>query len=250
MCRLAAFPPNFPRNEALEILSQFECGNTDGTGYAYVADGHVKLAKWPKPFSRLIARGVPLLPHMPYNGWTIAHLRAASHGGNTYNNTHPFTIGKWVMCHNGIWHDHNIARLALSKYVKFSGETDSEVACNVINDIGPKQFVKQVEGAGVFLALKRNGELWIMNTSGDLVLSRTDNRKYLIASSLDAFQYKQQYDMNRGWYHFDRRGKLISSQQIKPYYMRRGFQGHVFRNPITHDEIIVNSPGGCYSMWQ
>ena len=39
MCRLAAFPPEFERNEAFQILANFENNNTDGTGSAYVKNG-------------------------------------------------------------------------------------------------------------------------------------------------------------------------------------------------------------------
>ena len=120
MCRLAAFPPNFPRKEALKIMLNFESFNTDGTGYTYIENGKFVTKKWPKDFSSLIKSGKPLLDHMPYKGWTIVHLRAASHGANTMENTHPFEIGPWAICHNGIWSDYDVAKLALSKYVKFN----------------------------------------------------------------------------------------------------------------------------------
>ena len=61
MCRLAAFPPGFSRNEALSILANFEGGNTDGTGSAYVRDGKLIVDRWAKPFSKVV-KNKPLYP--------------------------------------------------------------------------------------------------------------------------------------------------------------------------------------------
>ena len=139
MCRVAAFPPGFPRKEALEILANFENKNTDGTGSAYVLDGKFVVDKWAKPFSSVI-RTKPFLSHMPYNGWTLAHLRAASHGDNVKKNTHPFVVGPWAFIHNGIWSEYNLVQLALSKQIKMEGETDSEVAATFLEYYRPEEI--------------------------------------------------------------------------------------------------------------
>jgi hypothetical protein len=208
MCRVAAFPPGFPRKEALEILANFENKNIDGTGSAYVNDGQFVVEKWAKSFSSII-KTKPFLSHMPCDSWTIAHLRSASHGENVKQNTHPFIVGPWAFIHNGIWSEYNLVRLALSKQVKMVGDTDSEVAAHFWNIIGPKKFSEVVDFAGVFIGLHRNGELWVVKTSGDLEIQALDKERVLLASEFDYQKYGGSIEALHGWYHFDKDGKYL-----------------------------------------
>ncbi len=214
MCRLAAFPPNFPRVEALQILAEFEKHNTDGTGSVYVRDGEFVVDKWPEPFSKVVKRE-PFLGHMPYNGWTLAHLRAASNGAPLKRNTHPFVVGDWAVIHNGIWMDHNIVRLALSGTVRMKGDTDSEVAAHLWNIIGPKKFAEAMDFNGVFLGLKKNGHLWIAKTSGDLEFKALKKDRTLIASELSRTKYDERIDALYGWYHFDENGVHVKHKETR-----------------------------------
>ncbi len=184
MCRIACFPPNFKRKEAIKILKDFARLNTDGTGFVYVENNKFEGNKWPKPLSYILRKKLPFLDHMPHNGWTLVHLRAASHGQNIIENTHPFIVGNWAITHNGIWREHNIVKLALKKFIRFEGETDSEVAAHLFNLAGPKRFTEEVDLSGVFVALNKNGSLWVSKTSGQLSMFELEDGKVLIASEL------------------------------------------------------------------
>jgi len=215
MCRLAAFPPNFPRDEAIEILKDFEKCNTDGTGYVYLDDGDFKVYKWPNSLTEVL-EAIPdkFLGHMPYsNGWTLVHLRAASHGEVAYRNTHPFVINNLAFIHNGMWHEYDIARVLLQKMgVKLKGETDSEVAGQLFDLIGPKKFTETIQGSGVFMGLKRNGKLWVSKTSGELEFKKFEgNHKYVLASEFPVLSKSRR--VVNGWYCFDKNGELIKKYQ-------------------------------------
>lgn len=60
----------------------------------------------------------------------IAHVRAATVGGISEDNTHPFTLGAWAFAHNGTIpaFEHVATRLDLGAYGPPDGETDSELA--------------------------------------------------------------------------------------------------------------------------
>lgn len=219
MCRIAAFPPNFPRVEALEILRNFENKNTDGTGSAYLRDGKFVIDKWAKPFSSIV-KSKSFLSHMPYNGWTIAHLRAASHGENLKENTHPFQIGPWAFIHNGIWSEHNLVRLALSRQVKFQGQTDSEVAGHFWNIIGPKKFAEAIDFGGVFMGLHRDGSLWVVKTSGDLEIKALKGERVVLASEFDRSKYEHTVEALHGWYNFGKDGQYIKHKENKTSWSR------------------------------
>ena len=178
MCRLAAFPPGFPRDLALRVLESMWPHNVDGTGSVYIKNGEFVVNKWPYPFSRVRMRGLPLLDHMPYNGWTVAHLRAASHGKVSMVNTHPFVKDGWAIVHNGIWQLYGKAKSVIEKEdadVKFDGETDSEVAATCVSLVGPRQFHKVVSASysGVYLCLKRTGALWVVKSGWSLSQANT-----------------------------------------------------------------------------
>ena len=166
--------------------------------------------KYPVAFSKIMKRGIKFLNHMPHDGWTVAHLRAASHGCNSVRNTHPFVVGSWAVTHNGIWSEHEIARLAMSKWVKFlPGETDTIVAVHLINEIGPKKFALSVPSAGVYLALNNDGTLWVLHTSGQLNGKVLSNGTVLIASSMPD-SIKNEFSFPEGWVHFERDGTYMA----------------------------------------
>jgi len=60
----------------------------------------------------------------------IAHVRAATVGGVSPENTHPLTFGTWAFAHNGTIpaSDHVSTRLGIGPYGPPDGETDSELA--------------------------------------------------------------------------------------------------------------------------
>jgi predicted glutamine amidotransferase len=215
MCRIAMFPPNFPKEKAIEILKTFESYNKDGVGSVYVNNRKFIVDKHPTSLSALLEKGHDFLSHMPYNGWTLAHLRAASHGGKAHRNTHPFIIGGSAFIHNGVWRDYNIAKPLLEQEVSFKGETDTEVAGHYLRKIGAKRFLQEIDFGGVFVSLKRNGKLEIVKTSGDLTVFKRSDGTYLIASTLDSDKYKNQKEWEEGWYRFSKHGKLTGSF-IKP----------------------------------
>jgi len=220
MCRLAAFPPGFPRKDAIDILKSFENNNTDGTGAAWIKDGEFQVEKYPKSLTKVIRRR-RFLDHMPHNGWTIAHLRAASHGDNKLENTHPFIVNnKWAIVHNGIFSEYKIVKLALSPHVTFLGDTDSEAAAHLIGTVGPKKFSETIDFSGVFLALNIRGDLWAIKTSGDLEIQALTQERVLLASEFDHTAYERSVEGHVGWYHFSETGQYIRHKKNRDSFQR------------------------------
>jgi hypothetical protein len=235
--------------EALEILANFENRNVDGTGSAYVRDGKFVVDKWAKPFTTII-KTKSFLAHMPYDGWTIAHLRAASHGDNLKQNTHPFIIGPWAFIHNGIWSEHNLVRLALSKQVTMEGDTDSEVAGHLWNIIGPKKFSENIDFGGVFMGLHRDGSLWVVKTSGDLEIKALKQNKVLLASEFDKQKYEEVVESLYGWYYFNKHGEYVKHKENKsswnrgyPYTGSGAYGGGFGKSHTASKARVVTHPG-------
>ena len=49
MCKLAAFPPGFPQEEARRLMFRQSVGNKDGCGVAYVSGGKFVVHKYAEP---------------------------------------------------------------------------------------------------------------------------------------------------------------------------------------------------------
>jgi hypothetical protein len=225
MCRLACFPPKTSQAEALEILLEMEgTKNIDGVGCAYIdANGKFVCQKWAVSLSKIIEDGIPFMQHMAgegHNGWTIAHVRAMSRGAIAIKNTHPFIIDdKWAFAQNGTWNDYSVVKLALSKTVKFEGETDTEVAGHLFSIAGPREFCGAIDNAGVFLGLRKDGSLYIVKTSGLLEFNEFPDKRILAASDLKQITYPQSETVQAGWYYFNKSGKLIKSgKKALPIY--------------------------------
>jgi hypothetical protein len=206
MCRLAAFPPNFPKKDAYNIMWNFLKGNTDGTGSIHVKDGQFVTRRYPYSLTKVVKEQKVLLGHMPYPGWTVVHVRAASHGDNKVVNTHPFIKGKWGVVHNGVWSEYSIAKAALHRLVDFEGDTDTEVAAYVFSAVGPKKFSKLIDYGGVYLGLHQSGDLWAVKTSGDLVMVETKYGQVLASELPDKYDDRE---VEEGWVHLGADGKLI-----------------------------------------
>ncbi|RTK99470.1 MAG: hypothetical protein EKK57_09440 [Proteobacteria bacterium] len=217
MCRLAMFPPRFNRLIAIKTLQDFESYNIDGVGYSYIQDNKFVVKKWPKALSEVLeSKGDEFLDHLETcNSWTIAHLRAASHGENAIRNTHPFILNKkWVFMHNGVWSEYYPMKVALSKFINFSGETDTEVAGQFFSFVGPRKFYEALKetSSGVFVGLNRNGNLWIAKTSGDLEKKKIDGQVTFASSFPTGVTSKY---VRNGWYKYSQSGELIEKEVDK-----------------------------------
>lgn len=218
MCKIAVFPKNFDRDEAIFILENMENGNIDGTGFVYVENGEFVTKKWAKPVSKIIKNKKGFLAHLPnHNGWTLVHLRNASIGNICPENCHPFVINNWGIAHNGSFKDFNLIKLVMSSSgVKFDGTTDSEVMAKLITMIGPKKFTKEIDDAGVFACLNKNGLLHISKTGKSLYFNKKENGTIVIATEFEYLKYKDKDYFSNGWYLFGQKGNLMFKEE-KPF---------------------------------
>lgn len=208
MCRVIALPPNTSKIVAKNLLRSLCVGNGDGVGSVYVKDGEFIVNKYPTDYETVAEKKLPLLDHMPYNGWTLVHVRAASHGKNTFNNTHPFVTKDFAMIHNGIFREWRIAKALLQGHT-FKGQTDSEVAAHVWEQIGRQKFL-EIVSSGVFMVLNRRGQLDVVCCDGnDLSFKRT-GKGILLASEFSG--RRGVTEVQQGAFRLSRTGKFLSAK--------------------------------------
>lgn len=234
MCRLAAFPPGTTADIAHEIVNKFVGNNNDGVGVVFTKSGEFKVHKYPISYRQAVAEKKVLFDHMPYEGWTLAHVRLATHGENEYKNTHPIIRGNIAVVHNGIFSQSELVRAALADSVKWSGETDTEVAAYMLNKLGPSKFLQTMDNlyAGVYLALSRDGSLVAVKTSGDLELARTPDDKFILASEFPWFQqYAKRREAGKGILRFDKEGHALNFKFEKELTEKKDYYSRYERRP-------------------
>lgn len=229
MCRLMAVPAQMKRGDVLDILLDMESRNTDGFGFAYTQDGHFVLNKTAASLTESLKRKSSkynIWNNFPNKrkGWTIFHMRAATHGEVCAKNSHPFVAGNTAWVHNGVFKECDIVRAAMGKTVKFESQTDSEVALHLFNRVGPKKFVQLVNGFSVYLALNKDGSLWAMKTAygADLKIGKLEKGCSVCFLS-STLPYKNEYydkEAEDGWYFFNASGKLVDHAEKKDEYIK------------------------------
>lgn len=212
MCRHALLPPGTSRQEALELLRPYAPSNKDGFGYGYVRAGKFVTFHDPKGYWHAIRNGA--LNDLPEDSWTIAHLRKASEGSISIQNTHPFVHGDYMVSHNGtskklIEIKGGLTSLGLGP--KWRGETDSEVAAYLVSLYGPKAVAERISGIGTLLVMARNGTVYgIVSKAHYHALDiRTTKGKTIVASDFRMYPKDPIEEMGPGFVSFTRAGRLI-----------------------------------------
>jgi hypothetical protein len=101
MCLLTFFPPDvMPDTTALANGAAL---NSDGHGYALIADGQLIVGKSMQ--AQPLIDDFDRLRHLHPHGPALFHSRMATHGEHSTDNCHPFALGgdhRTVLAHNGV----------------------------------------------------------------------------------------------------------------------------------------------------
>lgn len=135
----------------------------------------------------------------------IGHTRWATHGVPSLNNAHPHHHGKITLVHNGIIENYESIKKDLSsKGYKFYSETDTEVACALIDYLysTDKDMIKVLnkcqsilEGAYAFGIINDDDKnnLYIMKKDSPLIVAKSSDG-FFIASDVPAIlKYTNKY---------------------------------------------------------
>ncbi|MEN3058828.1 MAG: class II glutamine amidotransferase [Candidatus Methanosuratincola petrocarbonis] len=146
--------------------------NPHGWGFAFAGDG----GEWDlikKPSSLAREPNVEENFRKYKSKIIIGHVRHASCGNQTHENTHPFKIGEWVFAHNGtVTRIMSLPDFSLNE-LRPQGKTDSEYAfCYLLEKIGKRKNIEKIAeiltsesekiracGPGSFNYLLSNGDV-------------------------------------------------------------------------------------------
>jgi predicted glutamine amidotransferase len=132
MCRLFGLAADQPHDirywmsESAHPFVELSSYHCHGWGIGWYESGEAQLVKEPVP-ARESALFQATFPQVQ-SQTIIAHLRKASQGAHTLENTHPFTYDNWLFGHNGLVDCQFLnGMLPAESRSALRGETDSEV---------------------------------------------------------------------------------------------------------------------------
>ena len=154
-----------------------------------------------------------MLKNAPINNslCAIGHTRWATHGAPSDTNAHPHNVGKAYLVHNGIIENYKELKEALiNEGVSFKSETDTEVACALVNKYyqrlnNPYDAIimanSKLRGSYAFAIMLDgcDGSIFAVRHSSPLIIGKGADGFYL-ASDLTAIIpfTKEYYPLNEG----------------------------------------------------
>ena len=151
----------------------------------------------------------------------IAHTRWATHGEPTEENAHPHQVGNVTLVHNGIIENaEELRENLITDGVKFKSETDTEVACAVINKYYKKdpiaaitKALKELKGSYAFgIIFKDNDKLYAVRKDSPLIIGIGEDENYIASDIAAIINYTNKYILLE-----DNEIVEITAQEIKTY---------------------------------
>lgn len=192
------------KRDAKEVLisglKSLEYRGYDSSGIAFVNNNKVNIVKSEGKVTNLENK----LDKNIITNIGIGHTRWATHGAPNEINAHPHHIGHTTIVHNGIIENYVELKKELSKYYDFKSETDTEVACALIDYLynetkdklkALKEAMKKIEGSYA-LGIIFDDEvdtIYSIRKDSPLILAKKDD-EYFIASDIAALlKYTNEY---------------------------------------------------------
>ncbi len=132
----------------------------------------------------------------------IAHTRWATHGEANEVNAHPHKVGKVTIVHNGIIENAGeLKNKLVNENVAFKSETDSEVACAVINSYYHGDPIKAIEeainvlkGSYAFgVMFEDNDKLYAVRKDSPLIVGIGNDGNYIASDIAAIIKYTNKY---------------------------------------------------------
>lgn len=151
----------------------------------------------------------------------IAHTRWATHGEPTEENAHPHQVGNVTLVHNGIIENaEELRENLITDGVKFKSETDTEVACAVINKYYDKdpiaaitKALKELKGSYAFgIIFKDSDKLYAVRKDSPLIIGIGEEEKYIASDIAAIINYTNKYILLE-----DNEIVELTAQEIKTY---------------------------------
>lgn len=188
-------------NVIIDGLERLEYRGYDSAGIAYNKDGKVEIIKEKGKIANLKSK----LDFKIESNLGIGHTRWATHGQPNNVNSHPHKVGKITIVHNGIIENYVELKRELEELgYKFKSDTDTEVACALLDHIYSETnsmeqtmaiFKDKAKGAYALgiLCDDHMHHLYAVKKDSPLIIAIGDKEKYIASDVPAILKYTNKY---------------------------------------------------------
>ncbi len=193
------------KNHALKVLinglKTLEYRGYDSAGIAYLNVNKINIIK---EKGKIVNLEKKINDQMKSN-IGIGHTRWATHGKPSVINSHPHSVGKITIVHNGIIENYEIIKKELIKegYI-FKSETDTEVACALIDKLykkhnnmlkalnSLKNIIKGSYAFGILVEDEKN-TMYALRKDNPLIIGLGNQENYIASDIPAILKYTKKY---------------------------------------------------------
>lgn len=179
-------------------LEALEYRGYDSAGIAYKIDNKINIVKEEGKIINLKNNlNMDLLSNLG-----IGHTRWATHGKPTKTNSHPHHVGRITLVHNGIIENYiELKEELIKKGYKFISETDTEVACALIDSLYKDNILEAIEDAirkmrGSFalgILVEGDDNLYATRLTSPLIIAKGKDENYIASDVPAILKYTNKY---------------------------------------------------------
>lgn len=175
----------------------------------------------------------------------IAHTRWATHGEPTVKNAHPHQVGKVTLVHNGIIENaEELKQKLLNEGVNFNSDTDTEVACAIINKYyegdpvnAITKALEEIKGSYAFgIMFEDIDKLYAVRKDSPLIIGTNSNENYIASDIAAIINYTNKYILLE-----ENEIVELTSEKIKAYKDGKEIKKDIQSANITKEEADKGS---------
>ena len=182
-------------------LKNLEYRGYDSAGIAYVSDNKLNIIKEKGRIDNLKES----LDFNELSNLAIGHTRWATHGAVTKENAHPHHYEDITIVHNGIIENYiELKKELIKKGYQFKSETDTEVACVLLNDLYKKhndinkaiiEFQDKAVGAYAIGLIKNDdyNHLYAIKKNSPLIIGLGKDENFIASDVPAIINYTNKY---------------------------------------------------------
>ena len=201
MCGIVGYVgEQHPKDFLLDGLKKLEYRGYDSSGIAIKNNENIQIIKSTGKISDLEDKvGKENLIHSKLG---IAHTRWATHGEANEINAHPHKVNKVTIVHNGIIENAtDLKNKLVNEGVVFRSETDTEVACAVIDNYyngnpieAITKAIKTLKGSYAFgILFEDQDKLYAVRKDSPLIVGIGENENYIASDIAAIIKYTDKY---------------------------------------------------------
>lgn len=187
-------------NFLIDGLEMLEYRGYDSAGVAYLYQDKLEMVK-------SVGRISNLKEKLDFNkriSIGLGHTRWATHGKPNEINSHPHKVGRITIVHNGIIENYIELKEELSKYYQFKSETDTEVACALLDYLYNEKknmlqairlFQIKVRGSYALgiICDAEDDKIYALKNNSPLIIGLGDNENFIASDVPAILKYTNKY---------------------------------------------------------